>query len=186
MAKRKRKSTKQNRSPRPWRWVWLLLGILIGGILVGTLATKITDTWQKVHSTATAVKVQQKPCKVAKKQDFQGLEFDFYKLLPDGVVAKLQPKKPKSTATTGKHVVQKVVYIVRVGSFRKLREADELKARLTLSGFSPRINKIILSDRKTWYRVQLGPIKTEKSAMRWQQKLRQQHLNGVIVQQNIR
>lgn len=182
-TRRGKSSRKRNNKRASWRWLWLLIGILLGGIAAGTLATKVTTLWNKSQQKQMAVKTK-KPSKprarrpkAAKKANKpQEIEFEFYKLLPDGSETRLNQSsvyKPKT---------RNYRYILRAGSFRKLTEADELKARLTLNGFKPAINKTTLSN-KIWYRVQIGPFNNKQDAITQQQKLLQQHINGIIVKE---
>ena len=48
-------------------------------------------------------------------------------------------------------------YIVQVASFRNVRDADGLKARLTLMGFEPVVQGVVISGDEKRYRVRLGP-----------------------------
>ena len=48
-------------------------------------------------------------------------------------------------------------YIVQVASFRNMQDADGLKARLTLMGFEPVVQGVVISGDEKRYRVRLGP-----------------------------
>ena len=48
-------------------------------------------------------------------------------------------------------------YVVQVASFRNMKDADGLKARLTLLGFEPVVQGVVISGDEKRYRVRLGP-----------------------------
>ena len=48
-------------------------------------------------------------------------------------------------------------YIVQIASFRSLKDADSLKAKLILNGFNPVVQSVVLSGEEKLYRVRLGP-----------------------------
>ena len=48
-------------------------------------------------------------------------------------------------------------YIVQIASFRSLKDADSLKAKLILNGFNPVVQSVVLSGEEKRYRVRLGP-----------------------------
>ena len=48
-------------------------------------------------------------------------------------------------------------YILQVASFRRMQEADGLKAQLTLLGFSPVVQTVAIDSDEKWHRVRIGP-----------------------------
>ena len=48
-------------------------------------------------------------------------------------------------------------YVVQVASFRKVKDADGLKAKLILLGFEPVVQGVVISGNEKRYRVRLGP-----------------------------
>ena len=61
------------------------------------------------------------------------------------------PSRPGTVREPGGH------YIVQVASFRNVEDADGLKARLTLLGFEPVVQGVVISGDEKRYRVRLGP-----------------------------
>ena len=61
------------------------------------------------------------------------------------------PGRPGTVREPGGH------YIVQVASFRNVKDADGLKARLTLLGFEPVVQGVVISGDEKRYRVRLGP-----------------------------
>ena len=48
-------------------------------------------------------------------------------------------------------------YIVQVASFKSMKDADGLKAKLLLGGFQPVVQSVVISGEEKRYRVRLGP-----------------------------
>jgi cell division protein FtsN len=81
-----------------------------------------------------------------------------------------------------KHIQAKAAlqkYIIQVASFKRYEDADELKARLVMMGFEATI-KDAPSGGITWKRVWLGPFNSLQEAAQVQQRLAQNHIQGVV------
>jgi cell division protein FtsN len=74
-------------------------------------------------------------------------------------------------------------YIVQAGIFQELNLADTLKAKLTLQGFSTRIQKVQTQEGHTWFRVTLGPFASESSAQQQKKRLEDQQIQGILILQ---
>jgi cell division protein FtsN len=48
-------------------------------------------------------------------------------------------------------------YILQVGSFRNLEDADRLKAKLAFLGLEGSIQTLSIDGKETWHRVRVGP-----------------------------
>ena len=100
------------------------------------------------------------PIKKVLKQEVQ---YDFYTLLPEAefTIPDYEVKSIKRAERVGKAVKNRE-YSVQVSSFRRENDADSLKAKLLLLGFSPKIEKAQVKGA-TWYRVKIGPYQQIKS-----------------------
>ena len=49
-------------------------------------------------------------------------------------------------------------YVVQVASFRKLGDADRLKANLALLGLEGHIQTVSINGEEIWHRVRVGPF----------------------------
>lgn len=72
-------------------------------------------------------------------------------------------------------------YIVQAGSFRRMADADALKAKLVLNGLPAKIESNRISNGETWSRVVLGPLKTEYSAKELQKVLKTIDVDSILV-----
>ena len=72
-------------------------------------------------------------------------------------------------------------YRIQVASFSRKQEADELRARLTLSGFHSMIKTITSQSGKTRYRVVVGPYASQKVAAKYQRQLESHKIRGTLI-----
>ena len=72
-------------------------------------------------------------------------------------------------------------YFLQVAAFRSSKEADNLKAKLALAGFTSRIEKSDLEKDDIWYRVRLGPYESETELWATKTALNQHNFEANIV-----
>jgi len=144
-------------------WLLLLVGIGIGiaGVMLWQLFSHRADgrsglgnLFSNSHKTAekTAKKAPETPPPTPPKP-----KFDFYTILPE-----TETVLPDRTATKSKppktaKAEEGVSYILQAGSFAGFEEADQLKAKLALSGLVAHIQKISIEGKGEYHRVRLGP-----------------------------
>lgn len=94
--------------------------------------------------------------------------FEFYKVLTDKQDAAVAPAKrldkPKAAESKAVDTRQTVAYephLLQAGSFRKAEDAENLKAMLALKGVEASVQPATIPDKGVWYRVRLGPYKSE-------------------------
>lgn len=82
--------------------------------------------------------------------------FDFYNLLPESQVT---PQKVEAYKSTPKDPNKKTNVLLQAGSFRKLEDAERLRAQLILLNLPNVVtDKTTSSSGSVWYRVRLGPF----------------------------
>ncbi len=104
------------------------------------------------------------------------LEFDFYKILPGWEEAITDRQFRRESA-----VADKEVYYLQVAAFPDPADADNLKARLALSGIESKIQTAELPDGKIWHRVRLGPFSDENELNASREALRQLKLEANLI-----
>ncbi|PHS71651.1 MAG: sporulation protein [Methylophaga sp.] len=131
--------------------------------------------------------------KVEKKSKAIEPTFDFYTLLPEMEVLVDVPKKSQKAivtspaqksvdqATTTIKAVEKTSYIVQVGSFRNLSDADGYRARLALLGIESKVQTVTIDNKDTWHRVQVGPIIGRDKADALQKQLKQNAIDSLLM-----
>ncbi|MCS5712637.1 SPOR domain-containing protein [Candidatus Berkiella aquae] len=164
----------------------------------------------------TSSKGTQKQRVSAQSQEEKSHRFDFYTVLPSMTMdtpdsttstvdlamkaepslplSKPQPQEtqPQTTALTtpqaspAPSAETESKFIVQVGAFRTLQQAEELKAQLTLSGMQASIQTFERSPSDTWHRVYVGPFTNKSEAHVLQQRLQQtQALNGLVLKMRV-
>ena len=95
-----------------------------------------------------------------------------------------KPAEPLKTKAV-KHSVQPEpgvkAYMLQVGSFRELADADRLRAKLTLGGHQALIQSVAGRGSELWHRVRLGPYGDLVSAERARAKLAMSQLNAMVL-----
>ena len=73
-------------------------------------------------------------------------------------------------------------YILQVASFRSVKDADGLKAKLTLLGFRPVVQTVAINSDENWHRVRIGPYADRDSLEAARVRLRADgHDNPLVV-----
>jgi cell division protein FtsN len=159
------------KSPVPG-WVWLLAGLAVG-LLVAFLIWLDKVPTPKPAPARTAAekpapaKAEPKDTRSVKKEapakapdaqakeERKGIAYDFYTLLPEMEV----PVPDNEPAARGlpPAPVAPGNYVVQVGAFRTLKDADARKAELALLGLVSTI-QVITIDSNTLHRVRIGPL----------------------------
>jgi cell division protein FtsN len=158
-------------------WLTLLLGVGIGVIVV-VMWQFAERRWHTREGIATLFESAGKAVKpAATKDDTTGAapakkekpKFDFYTILPETetVLPDRSPRAAPAKAEAG------VNYVVQAGSFPAYKDADELKAKLALSGLVARIQKVSIEGRGDYYRVRLGPYDKPDAMYATEQQLKQ-------------
>jgi cell division protein FtsN len=135
-----------------------LIGIFVGLVLGLAVAAAIAYLLGKSGLTGspTAPGTQReivrngKPEAVPAPSTAEKPRFDFYKILPGTE----EPRLPKAPEAPAKPVDR---LWLQAGAFASESDAENLKARLALSGWEASVQMATLPDKSVRYRVRLGP-----------------------------
>jgi cell division protein FtsN len=130
-----------------------------------------------------APKKASKPVKSVKKTPAKyDIQYDFYTILPEAefVIPDHEVKTRKREERVGK-AKSGVQYSVQAGAFRKYKDADSLKAKLLMMGFSPKIEKAVIGSA-TWYRVKMGPYNQLASVDAIQSRLKSNKMDALVIE----
>ena len=119
--------------------------------------------------------------------------FEFYRILPgekeaaekahktaSAPPAAPAAPKPGSSPTAPKpHSGE--VYWLQAGAFSEEREADNLKAKIALTGLEASVRPVAIPDKGTLYRVRLGPYQSLDDANRIKTTLTQNGVGAAII-----
>ncbi len=195
-AQKKRKEPASN-------WVWLISGMLAGGLLVG-LAWLLIGTPQGSKLTipnplaamrqskpAEETKTQA-PAEEEKKPEVPKPRFDFYTILPEMEVVVSEPDEEAAVpeapavadtaaaASASAPVQSGGLYMLQMGSFRAYGDAERLKAKLALLGVVSEIQVVDVTGGGTYHRVRSGPM-TGAEANRMRARLQKESINCLVM-----
>lgn len=184
-----RNRQQQQRGGMPW-------GPMLLSFAVGAFVMFLVHLKDNVPADGTPKTAQQ-------QKKSAGIEptFDFYTLLPESeeVVTRPQAKQqtivmappedaanpeipltsdapaqpPKAEATES--------YMIQVGSFKKLSDADAYRAKLAFLGVESKVQTVTIDDKDTWHRVQIGPIAGRAQADAMQKQLRENAIDSLLL-----
>jgi cell division protein FtsN len=122
--------------------------------------------------------------------------FEFYQILPGDKAAgekekeaatppsaprppSLAGSKPGSASAPRPHSGE--TYWLQAGAFTEEREADNLRARIALTGLEASVRPVAVPDKGTLYRVRLGPYQSLDDANRIKSALSQNGVGAAII-----
>jgi cell division protein FtsN len=150
------------------RWPWFGAGACVGALATAALLLYEPGTSPPGAGTRAA----------APEEPPAAPRFEFYTLLPEKEIAipeaeldapppapaarAAAPSSAAPAATASAPAAQPRTdgerYLLQVGSFRKLEDADRLKARLAFMGLESTIQTVSIDGAETWHRVRVGPF----------------------------
>jgi len=121
--------------------------------------------------------------------------FDFYKILPGaeepksapGRASEKAPERPPDRATIDAAKAAEPQakagdrYWLQAGAFGTEAEAENLRARLALSGWEATMQSVTLSDKSTRYRVRLGPYDNADELNRMKAELGARGFDAAVI-----
>lgn len=122
-------------------------------------------------------------------------KFNFYTLLPELEVLipesetrppenkrNIKPaKKDKVINTNNNTISTKKQYVLQVGSFQNLNDAEKLKANLAFLGLTANIQHVTVN-KQAWHRVRTGPYKNKQQLYKNQKKLKRNDIHSIPVE----
>ena len=160
----------------------VLVGIFIGLVLGLALAAGVAwyfmrgpSPFQQAPASAPAREPAREPAKAAKAEPAPSDKprFDFYRILPGAEEPKQQAKAPDKApdrAAAERAAAERAAaeaadkaakpadrFWLQAGSFATEADAENMKARLALSGWEAIVQPATLPDKGLRYRVRIGP-----------------------------
>ena len=173
-----RKAPSQRKFPA---WIILLFGILMGllvavyGYINGWVPKPDNPNETPVAQTAQTSSNSEVEDQSAELQIKPSNDFDFYESLQDMEVAvdkealkQTQDRKP-------------VIYNLQLGAFRKLSDAESLKAQVAFVGVTAHIQTITDAKGVQWHRVRIGPYENSRKADVAKRKLEDSGFSAILV-----
>jgi len=176
---------KKNTSPRKGPsgsgipdWVWLLTGAVTGAFIM-FLFYLSGLTPQKLNDNKAA---QNTPDKTADVQNADKPTFEFYDSLKNNEIIPPGDSKKHSTDSSTSPGAS---YLLQVGSFPKLQDADALKAKLILEGLDTNIQPFN-KNGQIYNRVLVGPFTDQNKMNQAKATLAQHNITPIVLQKKPR
>ncbi len=181
-----RANSRRKRSTTPG-WVWLLAGLAIG-LFIAFLAYLQLRTAEPAQQSAPIAtpKPAPEPREVRKPKPAPvppppKPRFDFYTILPEMEVVVPEQEITGKPREGVRQVEAPGVYILQVGSFRTLQQADQLKAKLALLGLQAGIQTVTINEREIWHRVRVGPFKDLSTLNGARARLKENQIDAILL-----
>ena len=180
-------------------YVWLLSGLAIG--LFVAFIVYLDKQPENETDFGTAVQHELEKLKQQAKQDSstksRGQEsekatekkeqkFNFYTILPELEVlipeSETRPPEVKTTSTSkSSDSKDSTLYVLQVGSFQNLADAEKLKANLAFLGMQADIQKVVVN-RQSWHRVRTGPYHDKQQLYQSQKLLKKNNIPAIAME----
>jgi len=176
----KSRATRKQKKSLPG-YVWLLSGLAIGLFIAfivyldkqpentNDFGSAVQPELEKLKKRANK-NAATKATPVTKKEQ----KFNFYTILPEleVLIPESETRPPESTSGTTYKTTTNTVkkqYVLQVGSFQNINDAEKLKANLAFLGLEANIQHVTVNNQ-AWHRVRTGPY-PEKQQLYKNQKL---------------
>jgi cell division protein FtsN len=188
----KSRATRKQKKSLPG-YVWLLSGLAIG--LFVAFIIYLDKQPENDTDFGSAVQVELEKLKQqAKKKDTKKTEavsdnartekkeqkFNFYTLLPEleVLIPENETRPPDTKNKTSDTSKKNKQYVLQVGSFQNLNDAEKLKANLAFLGLSANIQHVTVN-KQAWHRVRTGPYKDKQQLYKNQKTLKRNNIHGI-------
>ncbi|MET1255244.1 SPOR domain-containing protein [Aliikangiella maris] len=82
-------------------------------------------------------------------------------------------------------IYKKYFYTMPCGSFREIERAEELKAQIAMTGNKSELMPV-KSKGETWYRVQLGPFSSKRTAEKIRHRLEDNNIQDCMIRAHLK
>jgi cell division protein FtsN len=112
-------------------------------------------------------------------------KFNFYTILPELEVlipeSETRPPEVSNSHTATSSTEKDKQYVLQVGSFQNLKDAQKLKANLAFLGLSANIQHVTVN-KQSWHRVRTGPYRDKQQLYKNQKLLKQNDINAISME----
>lgn len=144
--------------------IGIFIGLVLGALIAAGAAYYFTraNPFQAAPATPRIPAGEQPPVVLPGKPGDRPVarqDFQFYKILPQGETpATAQPAQPATQVPAQQPAAVVEQLYLQVGAFEDPAEADNLKARLALSGIDASAQRGQTGDGRVVHRVRIGPF----------------------------
>lgn len=118
---------------------------------------------------------------VAADETEEARSYDFYAMLPSQeVVVPEVGKETPAEPLPNSPIVRPGNYVLQLGAYRELAEAERLQTKLSRLGISASLQRIAI-DADVFYRVRIGPVSNLESLNKTRARLRAADIDVVVI-----
>ena len=107
-------------------------------------------------------------------------KFDFYDMLPKYEVVVADNERDVRRDLPSVAVEQPGAYVVQVGSYRNLADAERLRSKLKKQGIDAAIQRVAV-DADVWHRVRIGPFRDLAKLNATRRELRAADVDAIVI-----
>jgi cell division protein FtsN len=181
-----------------WRWALitaLIIAFVVFLVYLTQSTPKVINPEKGTATTEAGVAIdktssQNKPPLPEKNPEPKAPHFEFYNILPNKEL--IVPEHEIKTRTREERVgkAKDSQYIMQVGSFKAVKEAEQLRAKLALMGIQAKIDKAKVGSKTdkgtmnttTWYRVKIGPYTKMTTVDMMKSRLKKKGIDTVVTE----
>lgn len=179
-------------------YMWLLSGLAIGLFVAfiiyldkqpendNDFGTAVQQELEKLKQQAKKKPVEStKTTGTEKSREKKEQKFNFYTILPELEVlipeSETRPPEAKTRATSSTDKQADKQYVLQVGSFQNIGDAEKLKANLAFLGLEAGIQHVTVNGQ-AWHRVRSGPYRDKKQLYKNQKLLQKNDIDSISME----
>jgi len=190
----KTRVTAKNKKTLPG-YVWLLSGLAIGLFVAfivyldkqpetdKNFGEAVQQELQKLKQQANRKDSKKTAAATQKNTEKKEPKFNFYTILPEleVLIPESETRPPETKNKTNNTRTASKQYVLQVGSFQNLDDAEKLKANLAFLGLQANIQHVTVN-RQAWHRVRTGPYQNKQQLYKNQKLLKQNNIPAISME----
>jgi cell division protein FtsN len=162
-------------------FAWMLLGLALGLLVALVVYLRNSGTAEPTaDAPPQAARAAAPQAPAAEPEPERDERFDFYDVLPQLEVVIPEVDAPPRADTPVRAVEEPGSYVLQVGSFTALGDADRMQANLALVGIESRIQRVTIDD-DVYHRVRIGPIRDLEHLNQTRRRLRDARIEWLLM-----
>ena len=180
-------------------YIWLLSGLAIGLFVAfivyldkqpesdKNFGSAVQHELEKLKQQANRSKPEKsRPAQTTKNKEKKEQKFNFYTILPEleVLIPESETRPPESASATKNRSTSNTAdkqYVLQVGSFQNLNDAEKLKANLAFLGLEANIQHVTVN-RQAWHRVRTGPYRDKRQLYKNQKLLKRNNIPAISME----
>lgn len=162
-------------------FAWMLLGLALGLLVALVVYLRSDGTEEPTADTPPQpARAAESRAAAEELEPSRDERFDFYDVLPQLEVVIPEVDPPPRADTPVRAVEEPGSYVLQVGSFTSLGDADRMQANLALLGIESRIQRVTIDD-DVYHRVRIGPIRDLEELNQTRRRLREARIEWLLM-----